>query len=85
MSTPRDPVAALRALAAELPPRSALAREFAYHARRLTFHEENVPDMWDRLEGYEQVSRYAWTPDERAAFALAREALAPAGVEGGAK
>ena len=71
----RDPVAVLRALAAELPPRSALAREFAYHARRLVFHEASMLNMWESLDGYAQVSEDKWTPDERAAFALAREAL----------
>lgn len=79
--TARDPVAVLRALSDELPPRSNLGREFDYHARRLVFGEARAGDTWGMLEAYEQVSWSLWTPDERAAFALAREALTPGGAK----
>ena len=44
-------------------------------------HDLSSTSLTDRLAALDSMSSY--TPDERAAFALAREALA-AGIEGGA-
>lgn len=74
--TARDPVAVLREAALLLPERSAARSDLNTLAIRLEIGAAGVGRTLDALAvAVVWPSRY--TTDERAAFALAREALAP--------
>lgn len=77
----RDPAAALFSAARPLPIRSVVRRELMCYARNIESGEQNAADVLHMFGAYDQIQE-TWTPDERAAFALAREALAAGpGVE----
>lgn len=80
----RDPVAALFDAARPLPIRSAVRCELICYARNIESGLQNEADVLHMFDAYGKMQE-TWTPDERAAFALAREALGGAGVEGGAR
>ena len=80
----RDPVAVLHQCAVLLPLGGDAAQTLLCLARNADRHvaQGRLLDILD----YQASEERGRTPDERAAFALAREALTPvAGVEGGAK
>ena len=77
----RDPAAALFNAARPLPIRSVVRCELMCYARNIESGEQNAADVLHMFGAYDQIQE-TWTPDERAAFAMAREALAlVAGVE----
>lgn len=72
----RDPVAVLREAASLLPERSAARSDLNTLAIRLEIGAAGIGRTCDAL-AVAVVWPSHYTPDERAAFALAREALAP--------